>query len=76
MVASQPVRLPMARPALPRTSSIGSGFFFCGMRLLPVATSSESTKNPNSSPVKSTTSSARRLKCTMASEDACRKLLT
>ena len=25
------------RPALPRTSSSGSGFFFCGIRLLPVA---------------------------------------
>ena len=37
IVASQPVRWPITRPLLPRTSSSGSGFFFCGIRLLPVA---------------------------------------
>jgi hypothetical protein len=37
IVVSHPVRRPMTRPALPRTSSSGSGFFFCGIRLLPVA---------------------------------------
>ena len=30
-MASNPVRLPMSRPALPRASSAASGFFFCGM---------------------------------------------
>ncbi len=40
------------RPALPRTSSSGSGFFFCGIRLLPVAAVSASSKKPNSSDVK------------------------
>ena len=30
----------MVRPDLPRTSSSGSGFFFCGIRLEPVATAS------------------------------------
>ena len=39
-------------PALPRTSSIGSGFFFCGIMLLPVAELSARSKKPNSSAVK------------------------
>ncbi len=50
----------MARPALPRTSSSGSGFFFCGIMLLPVADESASSKNPNSSPVIRMKSSAMR----------------
>ena len=29
-------RVPMSGPALPRVSSSRSGFFFCGMALLPV----------------------------------------
>ena len=36
-VASKPVRLPIRRPALPRSSSATSGFFFCGSIELPVA---------------------------------------
>ena len=36
----------MTRPAFPRTSSSGSGFFFCGIRLLPVAAVSASSKKP------------------------------
>ena len=59
----------MTRPALPRTSSSGSGFFFCGIRLLPVAAVSASSKNPNSSDVKRIMSSASRLKCTIVSDD-------
>ena len=66
MVASQPVKRPMARPALPRDSSSGSGFFFCGIRLLPVAAESASSKNPNSSEVKRIKSSASRLTWTIA----------
>ena len=55
----------MTRPLLPRTSSSGSGFFFCGIRLLPVAALSASSKKPNSSDVKRMKSSAIRLRCTM-----------
>ena len=44
----------MTRPVLPRTSSRGSGFFFCGIRLLPVVTASDSPRNPNSSLVRMT----------------------
>ncbi len=62
----------MARPVLPRTSSSGSGFFFCGIMLLPVADASASSKNPCSSPVKRMRSSASRLRCTMHSATACR----
>ena len=60
----------MTRPALPRTSSSGSGFFFCGIRLLPVAAVSASSKKPNSSDVKRIRSSASRLRCTIASAHA------
>jgi len=40
---------PAVIAALARMSSKPSGFFFCGMRLLPVVTFSESSRNPNSS---------------------------
>ena len=63
----------MTRPVLPRTSSSGSGFFFCGIRLLPVAAESANSKNANSSDVKRMKSSAIRLRCTMPSAAACRK---
>ena len=76
MVASHPLRFPMTRPVLPRTSSSGSGFFFCGIKLLPVVTASDSPKNPNSSLVKRMKSSANRLKCTIVSEHACRNVET
>ena len=52
MATSSATWLPIARPALPRTSSIGSGFFFCGIMLLPVADASARSKKPNSSAVK------------------------
>ena len=39
-MASRPVRSPIRRPALPRTSSAMSGFFFCGIIELPVAKAS------------------------------------
>ena len=57
----------MTRPVLPRTSSIGSGFFFCGIRLLPVETESSRSKKPNSSRHKMMTSSASRLTWTITS---------
>ena len=74
MVIRKPVRWPIARPDLPRTSSSGSGFFFCGIMLLPVADESASSKNPNSSPVIRMKSSAMRDRCTIDSDTACRKL--
>jgi N-methylhydantoinase A/oxoprolinase/acetone carboxylase beta subunit len=74
--ASHPVSRPMAPPALPRTSSSGSGFFFCGIRLDPVVTASASSKKPNSSDVKMMTSSARRERWVIASAAAKRKLAT
>ena len=33
----RPIRWPYTRPVLPRISSAMSGFFFCGIILLPVA---------------------------------------
>ena len=42
IVAIHPVRWPIKRPDLPRISSSGSGFFFCGIMLLPVLDASES----------------------------------
>ena len=47
-VASNPLKWPKTRPALPRTSSIESGFFFCGMMEEPVATASLNSRKPNS----------------------------
>src|SRR5581483_10901601 len=38
---------PKTRAAFPRTSSSESGFFFCGIRLLPVAIASPSLMKPN-----------------------------
>ena len=55
----------MARPDLPRTSSSGSGFFFCGIMLLPVLSASDSSKNRCSSPHRMIRSSASRLRCTI-----------
>ena len=51
------------RPVLPRISSQASGFFFCGIRLLPVENSSGSSMNPNSGEANSTKSSASRERC-------------
>ncbi len=47
-VASNPVRWPISRPALPRASSATSGFFFCGMIDEPVEYASSSAAQPNS----------------------------
>ena len=66
----------MARPDLPRTNSSGSGFFFCGIMLLPVDEASDNSKNPYSSPLKITMSSAKRLRCTMVNAHAWRKVDT
>ena len=60
----------MARPVLPRTSSSGSGFFFCGIMLLPVLSASDSSKKRCSSPQKMMRSSASRLRCTIVSAQA------
>ena len=60
----------MTRPALPRTSSATSGFFFCGIIDDPVANASGSRRNPNSLDDHSTISSPRRDRCTWASAAA------
>lgn len=54
------VRSPITRADFPRTNSMGSGFFFCGIMLLPVDTASLGVRKPNSSEAHSTHSSARR----------------
>ncbi len=64
----------MARPILPRMSSSGSGFFFCGIMLLPVLSASESSKNRYSSPQRMMRSSASRLRCTIARAHAYRNV--
>ncbi len=71
-MVSQPASRPITVPVLPRTSSSGSGFFFWGIRLEPVATESSISKKPNSSPDSRMTSSASRLRCTIASAQAYR----
>ena len=48
IIVTSTIICPNTRPALPRTSSSESGFFFCGIRLEPVATASASSTNPNS----------------------------
>ena len=69
-VTSSETRSPTARPDLPRRISAGSGFFFCGMMLEPLAARSWSRAKPNSLDVQSTTSSAQRDRWTMASAQA------
>ncbi len=58
------------RPVLPRISSQASGFFFCGIRLLPVEYSSGRSRNPNSGEAKSTMSSESRERCIASAESA------
>ena len=58
------VRSPITRADFPLTISMGSGFFFCGMMLLPVDTRSDGVMKPNSSVAHSTHSSASRDMCT------------
>src|SRR3989304_5849074 len=62
-MVSTAIRLPYTRPVLPRASSATSGLRFWGMMLEPVANSSGSPMNPNSSLAQSTTSSASRETC-------------
>ncbi len=62
MAMSNAIRCPTLRPALPRTSSSGSGFFFCGIMLLPVLSASDSSKKRWPSPHRMIRSSASRLK--------------
>src|SRR5699024_561032 len=59
-VASSPVRLPIRRPVLPRTSSATSGFFFCGMIDEPVDHASSRVTYPNSAVHQEMTSSDNR----------------
>ena len=52
----------MTRAALPRTSSSKSGFFFCGMALLPVEYGSGNSTNPYAGVENKVISSAQRLR--------------
>ena len=47
MTAMKPVSVPISRPALPRSSSSASGFFFCGISDEPVEYASLSLTIPN-----------------------------
>ncbi len=67
---SRDTRLPKTLPDLPRMSSAASGFFFCGMMLLPVVNASESSRNPNSLEFHITISSQNRLRCIMTNAEA------
>jgi hypothetical protein len=58
------------RPVLPRNNSQASGFFFCGIKLLPVENSSDSSRNPNSCEANRTKSSASREMCVAATASA------
>ena len=51
------------RPALARTSSAASGFFFCGMMDEPVVKASDRAMKPNCGVIQITISSARRDRC-------------
>ena len=62
---SSATRWPITRPLLPRTSSGTSGFFFCGMIELPVQKRSASCTKPKRGLDHSTSSSAKRDRCTM-----------
>ena len=57
----------MTRPLLPRTSSGTSGFFFCGMIEEPVQKRSGRRTKPKRGLAHSTSSSAKRDRCTMTS---------
>ena len=66
-------RFPYALPAFPRMSSGTSGFFFCGMMLLPVQSSSGRERKPNSAEDQYTISSERRERCIIVTAQAYRK---
>ena len=63
---SSATRWPKTRPLLPRTSSGTSGFFFCGMIELPVQKRSGILTKPKRGLIQSTSSSAKRDRCTIA----------
>ena len=56
-------KCPYIRPDLPRNNSHASGFFFCGIKLLPVAYASDIFTKPNSVVPYTIKSSANLLKC-------------
>src|SRR5439155_1421205 len=64
------VASPATRAAFPRTSSNKSGFFFCGIALLPGEYASGKWTNPNSWEEKMIISSAQRLRCKESSVSA------
>ena len=63
MVIIRLVAAPMMRPVWPRTSSAASGFFFCGMMLLPVDNESGRTTKPKGWLAQMMNSSASRERC-------------
>ena len=62
--------MPNTRPDFPRISSAASGFFFCGMILLPVVKASDNSTNPNSLEFQMTSSSENRLRCIISKAEA------
>ena len=65
IIVSSAVRPPITRPALPRTSSAISGFFFWGIMLEPVEKASSSSINLNSQEHQRMISSEKRERWTM-----------
>ena len=63
IVVRSDMSAPYTRPVLPRTSSAISGFFFCGMILLPVLYASSISTNLYSLEFQMMISSEKRLKC-------------
>ena len=63
IVVRSDISAPYTRPVLPRTSSAISGFFFCGMILLPVLYASSISTNLYSLEFQMMISSEKRLKC-------------
>ena len=64
------MRWPYIRPVLPRTSSGTSGFFFCGIILEPVQKLSPKSTKSNCAELHNTSSSEKRERCIMISEQA------
>jgi len=60
MTTASWVKDPSIRPALARTSSAASGFFFCGMIDEPVVKASVRVMKPNCGVIQMTISSASR----------------
>ncbi len=70
MVVRSPIRFPYTRPVFPRISSATSGFFFCGIILLPVLYPSSKSIKWNSWLLQIIISSHIRLKCILQIEAA------